>query len=109
MRFARKVFARPDTPHRIGDGCAEAVECLRAGEAEHTYPVQAAGVAEFAVSCERLRAVKANAPIQRRRVEFCCGEASYQEHGCSAKRAAPKLCRRSFGLTSLHTVESRCW
>jgi hypothetical protein len=53
----------------------EAVECLRAGEAEHTYPVQAGGFDEFAASCERLRTVKANAQIHYR-VEFNCSEAS---------------------------------
>ena len=71
------------------DDRAEAIGYVRTRQAEHTYRVQAEALDEFAATCERLRAVKANSPFQRLGVEFHDSEALHQEHRAATTWAPP--------------------
>jgi len=80
---------------------------LRKASAEHTYRGQAEAFDDLAAARERLRAVKANPPTYRWRVEFRSVEALDKKHPAATTWTFPQRCRTSWRLGRIWTTGLR--
>ncbi len=70
MRLARTVFSFQEKLYKHSMTAPKRSNVCRREKQNRTYRVSAEALDESAGSCERLRAVKANSPFHRVRLEF---------------------------------------